>query len=362
MTPSPSTARESRAVLSAMMAGVMILFSLWVVRPFLPATIWAVTIGITTWPLLLRIQKLLWGSRGLAVSVTTLIALIVFVLPFWLATTTVMTHSADLMQFGETVMKFRLPAEPDWLAHLPLVGPKLTSLWQRFENTRVPQLVDNMVPDTGHIIRWVLNYLGGFSMLALQFLLTLIIMAVLHMKGEAASALVLDFGNALAGQRGKDMVMLAGRTIRGVAVGVTVTALVETAVGGLGMKVTGVPWASVLIAITFIACLLQAGPGVTLIPAVLWMYIFQSPLNATILLAVTILTIVIDNVLRPYLIRKQANVPLILIMLGVIGGLSAFGLVGIFVGPVILSVTYTLVKSWLAEARAASPTTASAKP
>lgn len=357
MTPTLPTPRESRAVLAALMAGVMILFSLWVVRPFLPATIWAMTIGITTWPLLLRIQKLLWGSRALAVSCTTLIALLVFVLPFWLAMTTLMTHSAELMQFGETAMKFRVPAEPHWLANLPLIGPKSITLWQKIENARLPQLLDNMVPDTGQIIRWVLNYLGGFSMLALQFLLTLVIMAALHAKGEAATRLMLEFGYALAEQRGKDMILLAGRTIRGVAIGVTVTALVETAVGGAGMEITGMPWASVLTAITFIACLLQAGPGVTLIPAVIWMFFFKDMLSAIVLLVITVLTIVIDNVLRPYLIRKQANVPLILIMLGVIGGLSAFGLVGIFVGPVILSVTYTLVKSWLAEARTAAPQT-----
>nr|WP_279379736.1 AI-2E family transporter [Acetobacter persici] len=100
---------------------------------------------------------------------------------------------------------------------------------------------------------------------------------------------------------------------------------------------------------TFIVCLLQAGPGVTLIPAVIWMFFLRGAGPAIVLLVFTILAIVIDNLLRPFLIRKQANVPLVLIMVGVIGGLAAFGLVGIFVGPMILSVTYTLVKSWLSE-------------
>ncbi|MFT9399576.1 AI-2E family transporter [Acetobacter sp.] len=349
------SSQQARSVLAAMMAGVMIAFSLWVVRPFLPSAIWAITIGITTWPLLLHLQKLLWGSRALAVTVTTVFALLVFVLPFWLATTTVVAHSTELISLGENALTFRVPPEPTWLADLPGIGPRSAALWHKIENARLPQLLDQISPDAGKIIQWALGSVGSFGVLALQFLLTLIMMAVLHSKGEAAASLMLDIGYALAGQRGKDMVQLAGRTVRGVAIGVTVTALVETAVGGVGMELTGMPWASVLIAITFIACLLQAGPGVTLIPAVIWMFFFKDILSAIILLCVTVLTIVIDNLLRPYLIRKQANVPLILIMLGVMGGLAGFGLVGIFIGPVILSVTYTLVKSWLAETRAEDP-------
>lgn len=349
LPPSDIPAHQTRVVLAAMTAVGMILCSLWVVRPFLPATIWAVTIGITTWPLLLHIQKFLWGSRGLAVTVTCLVALMVYVLPFWLATTTVLTHTAELKTLADSALAFRIPSEPQWIQHLPLIGPKTADWWQQIENVRLPQLANRILPDTGKVIGWVLDYAGSFGMLALQFLLTLIILAALHTRGEAAASLVMNFGSALAGERGREMVLLAGRTIRGVAVGVTVTAIAESAVGGIGMALTGVPWASILTAVTFIVCLLQAGPGVTLIPAVIWMFFLRGAGPAIVLLVFTILAIVIDNLLRPFLIRKQANVPLVLIMVGVIGGLAAFGLVGIFVGPMILSVTYTLVKSWLSE-------------
>lgn len=344
------SARQTRVILAAMTAVGMVLCSLWVIRPFLPATIWAVTIGVTTWPLLLKIQKCLWGSRALAVTVTCLVALMVYVLPFWLATTTVLTHTTELKTLADSALSFRIPSEPLWIQHLPFIGPKTVVWWRRIENVGLPQLADRVLPDTGKIIGWVLNYAGSFGMLAVQFLLTLIILAAVHTRGEAAARLAMNFGEALAGKRGLDMVLLAGRTIRGVAIGVTVTAIVESAVAGVGMGITGVPWASILTAVTFIACLLQAGPGVTLIPAVIWMFFFNSVGWSIVLLGFTILAIVIDNLLRPFLIRKQANVPLVLIMVGVIGGLTAFGLVGIFVGPMILSVTYTLVKSWLSEA------------
>ncbi len=103
----------------------------------------------------------------------------------------------------------------------------------------------------------------------------------------------------------------------------------------------------------FVFCLAQAGPGVVLIPAVIWMYVFQNPWLATLLLVISVVAITIDNILRPFLIRKEADLPMLLVLAGVIGGLAAFGLVGIFVGPAVLAVSYTLLQAWIAEDEAA---------
>ncbi|WP_086555177.1 AI-2E family transporter [Acetobacter sp. DmW_043] len=355
MSVTPPSSHLTRAVLGAMMTCVMILFSLWVIRPFLPATIWAMTIGITTWPLLLSLQKILWGSRPLAIAVTTLFALMVFVLPFFLAALTVIQYSSTLIAFAHSTASFRIPPEPAWLTNMPYIGPYTHSAWHRIENTRLPQLLTGHLPSTNEILRWLLNNLGGFSMLTIQFLLMLVIMAFMHAKGEKITQVMLGLGYSLAGIKGQNMMLQAGHTIRGVAIAVTITALAETAVAGAGLIATDVPGATVLTAITFMVCLLQAGPGLTLIPIVIWMFIAGNPLKATILMAITIVTIAIDNLLRPYLIRKQASIPLILIMVGVMGGLTGFGLIGIFIGPVILSVTYTLIKSWLETSAPVTP-------
>ncbi len=345
------SADTTRAVLVALLASLIVISAIWILRPFLPATIWAVTIGVTTWPLLLRLQAVLGHSRGLAVSVTILIALLIFVLPLWLAITTVVRHAGDLGMMLSSAAAFRLPPEPEWLRHLPLIGPHAGSVWEKAQHMKLPEVVSQVIPSPEYLIRSFLSYAGSFSMLAVQFLLTLVILGVLLMKAEAATAAAEHLVTTLAGERGRDMLMLAGHTIRGVAFGVTVTAIVESAVAGLGLKIAAVPLASILTAVTFMACLLQAGPGVTLIPAVIWVYFDRGLVPAIILLLITVVTIVIDNVLRPYLIRKQADIPLVLIMLGVIGGLSGLGLVGIFVGPLVLSVAYTLTRHWVADSR-----------
>ena len=166
-----------------------------------------------------------------------------------------------------------------------------------------------------------------------QFLLTVAIAAVMYASGERGAAMVIRFGRRLAGDRGEFAVRLAGQAIRSVALGVVVTAVAQSMLGGIGLAVAGVPFASLLTALMFILCLAQIGPGLVLIPAVVWMSCAGDALWATVLLVFTIVAAAMDNVLRPFLIRKGADLPLLLILAGVIGGLLATGLLGIFIGP-----------------------------
>jgi len=150
---------------------------------------------------------------------------------------------------------------------------------------------------------------------------------------------------------------LAGQAIRGVALGVVVTAVAQSVLGGIGLAVVGVPFASLLTALMFMLCLAQIGPGLVLIPAVVWMYYSGDALSATVLLAFTIVAITMDNFLRPLLIRRGADLPLLLILFGVIGGLIAFGLLGIFLGPTVLAIAYTLLNAWMGEDGSEGPRT-----
>ncbi len=339
----------TRILLIALVVGVLMLCSLWVVRPFLPATVWAVTIVVATWPLLLRVQRALWRSRALAVAVTTLVIVLVFVAPFWLATATILARADQLMGLAQQAAQFRIPAVPHWVRDLPVGSDSVAHAWSQLENAGLTQLAPRFAPYAGQLTQWFIGLIGSFGVLVVQFLMTVVIAAIIHARGEAAGRLVLRLGHRLAGARGQEMMVLAGLSIRAVAIGVMVTALVESVVGGIGLQLADVPLATVLTAVMFVVCLAQAGPGLVLIPAVVWMYAFRDAGHATLLLALSAVAITIDNVLRPFLIRKEADLPMLLVLAGVIGGLVAFGLVGIFVGPAVLAVSYTLLQAWLAE-------------
>jgi predicted PurR-regulated permease PerM len=136
-----------------------------------------------------------------------------------------------------------------------------------------------------------------------------------------------------------------------VALGVVVTALAQSLIGGIGLRLVGLPFAAVLTALMFVLCLIQLGPGLVLIPAVIWMYYSGSTIGGTVLLLFAIVAMTIDQVIRPILIRRGADLPLLLILAGVIGGLIAFGVLGIFIGPTVLAVAYTLLNAWMQEGR-----------
>jgi predicted PurR-regulated permease PerM len=159
---------------------------------------------------------------------------------------------------------------------------------------------------------------------------------------------VLSFARRLAGQQGEDIAVLAGKAVRAVVLGVVITALIQTAIGGIGLFIVGVPAAGLLTAVMLILCLAQLGPILVLLPSIVWLYWSGQPAWGTILIILSIPACTIDNFLRPILIRKGIDLPLLLIFAGVIGGLIGFGVIGLFIGPVILAVAYTLLTSWVA--------------
>jgi predicted PurR-regulated permease PerM len=189
--------------------------------------------------------------------------------------------------------------------------------------------------------------LGSVGVLLAEFLLTVILAAAMYANGERAAARLFRFGRRLAGSGGENSVYLAGQTIRGVALGVVVTALAQTAFGGLGLVIAGVPFASVLIGAMLIFAIAQIGVVPVLLPAVAWLYWSVGSGWGTFLLVWTIVAGTMDNFLRPILIKRGADLPLLLVFAGVIGGLLALGLIGIFVGPVVLAVADTLLNAWI---------------
>jgi predicted PurR-regulated permease PerM len=176
------------------------------------------------------------------------------------------------------------------------------------------------------------------------------IAAIIYAQGEDAAATARRFGARLAGSRGEQAVVLAGQAIRGVALGVVVTAFIQTAIGTLGLIVAGIPAAGVLCAVMFMLCVAQLGPGLVLVPAVVWLFATSDTTWGIVLTIVSVVAIASDNFIRPVLIRRGVHLPLLLILAGVVGGLIAFGLIGIFLGPMILAVGYTLLRAWLFEA------------
>jgi len=344
MTPSqPEVARPVLAVLAIL---GLILASFWIMRPFLGAIVWATTIVVATWPALLALERRLWGKRGLAVTVLSIVLLGALFVPFVLSVGAIVNNVDAIVAKTQSLSGLQLPALPAWVTGLPLVGGPLSRAWDQVVAAGGQDLLAQAAPYAGKIVEWAVARIGGIGLALAQFLLTVVIAAILWTNGESAAAIVRRYAVRLAGERGDATLRLAGQAIRGVALGVVVTALVQALLAGLGLLLVGVPFVPVLTAATFVLCIAQLGPFLVLVPVVIWLFGTGSTGWGVFLLVWTIVVGLLDNVLRPVLIKKGADLPLLLVFAGVLGGLMSLGLIGIFVGPVVLAVTHTLGEAW----------------
>lgn len=344
----------TRDTLAVVFLFALIAASLWILWPFLGAIVWAIMIVIPTWSILLLFQYFLWGKRWVAVTVMTLVLLAVFLVPFSIGIAALVENFGQIASWATSLSHFTLPPPPDWLGKIPIVGPRLNSSWQQFAELNREEMATRLSPYVGGVVRWTAGQIGSFGLFLTQILLTVIVAAVLYANGESAASMALRFGSRLAGERGEQAVRLAAQAIRGIALGVVLTALINAVLSGLGLLAVGMPFVMLLTAMIFITSILQIGVGPIMLCAVAWLYWTGSATSATVLLVWTVLVSPIDNILRPILIRTGADLPLLLIFAGVIGGLISFGVVGIFVGPVVLAIAYTLFTAWIDESVTAS--------
>jgi predicted PurR-regulated permease PerM len=339
----------TRTVFAILIIVGLIAAAVWILRPFLAATVWATMIVVTTWPILRALQSRLWGKRWLATTIMTVALLLVFVIPLSAAIGTIVSNADTIMNWANQVSDVKLPPPPEFVDRIPVIGEKGAKVWREYADKGSEELAEIVKPYAARVTSWFVAEVGSFGLVALQFLLTVVVSAILYTSGDHAARWVRRFGRRLAGEPGDRVVRLAGQAIRGVALGVVVTAFVQSVLGGIGLAIAGVPFAAVLTAVMFMLALAQIGAVPVLLGGLGWLWWQGNTGWFVALLVWTIIVGSLDNILRPVLIKRGADLPLLLIFAGVIGGLFAFGLLGLFVGPVLLAVGYTLLDAWVSE-------------
>jgi predicted PurR-regulated permease PerM len=337
----------ARVVFAVVFILALVGLSLRILAPFLPAIIWATTIVVATWPALLRVQARLGNRRSLAVLVMTGAFFLLFFLPLTLAVGAAVTHADAIAAGARSLLTLDLPPLPAWIANLPFVGPRIAAGWAELVAAGGSGLATELRPYASKAAMWFVGTAGSVGALLLQFLLTLVVTALFYASGEGAADAVGRFARRLAGAQGDTAVRLAAQSIRAVALGVVVTALLQAILAALGLLVAGIPFVAVWTIAMFMLSLAQLGPTLILVPAVIWLYMSGHSGWGTFLLVWSILIIPLDNIVRPMLIKRGANLSLPLVFAGVVGGLVAFGLIGIFIGPVVLAVGSTLLDAWI---------------
>ncbi len=342
-----ASADITHATLTVLFIAFLVVSTFWVLSPFLTALLWAMVVCIATWPILLRLESLLAGRRWAAVTIMTAVILLVVFVPVTLALITIVNHAQNITAEIKSFESVALPSPPAWLERIPFGGDRMAAEWSRFVALDAQQRSAELTPYVQTALQWFAFQAGSVGRMLIQFFLAAVISAIGFTKGESVREGILSFAARLGGQQGRDTAMLAARTIRGVVLGVVLTAVIQAAIAGTGLFLAGVPAAALLTAVILFLCLAQLGPLLVVVPAVIWLFWSGRTVSGTTLLVIGVVAGVLDNVIRPVLIKRGADLPLLLIFAGVIGGLIAFGIIGLFIGPVVLSVAYTLLTTWV---------------
>ncbi|OCG10865.1 hypothetical protein A9G09_12230 [Gilliamella sp. wkB292] len=337
-----------KLILNLLIIGLLIIITYRVVEPFLFGFFWAVMVVIATWPLMIKIQQKLFNKRWLSLLVMALILAFVCIIPFILIISSVAQNGHYLIEWARTLPHRELPTL-DWLSSLPMFGNELHQKWLEIIQTDGSELISDIQPYIGILVGWLLEQATNISIFIFHAGVMIIFSLLLFLKGESITKYVYVFANRLSKQYGKTTVTLAGQAIRAVALGVVVTAITLALIGGISFVLTNMPFPGILTLILFICCVAQIGPVIVMIGCIIWQFWDGNTISAIVLIFVAIILTTLDSVMRAYLIKKGADLPFLLILFGVIGGILAFGIMGLFIGPVVLALTYKLIESWVDE-------------
>jgi predicted PurR-regulated permease PerM len=333
-------------ILMGLLLGGVAIGCVLVLYPFISALLWAAILVFTTWPVFEWLRQRLRLSNGPAAGAMVALTAVVVVVPIVLAAPSRSDDIRQLRNAIEEALKSGLPAAPGWLFDVPLVGPTIGDLWNRWAED-IGAMLGALQPYFGIVLENGLHVLLGIAGGVLMFLLALFAAFFIYVNGEAMAAHVKLLLHRIAGGRADRLILVTGNTVRGVVYGILGTAIVQGILTAVGLGMAGVPRAMLLGGTAGLLAVLPVGAPLIWIPATIWL-LSTGHLAWGIFLAVygSIVISGADSLIRPWFIARGAHLPFLLTILGVMGGAIAFGLLGIFLGPVLLGVGYTLMNEW----------------
>ncbi|WP_323157964.1 AI-2E family transporter [Pseudomonas fulva] len=319
---------------------------LWVMAPFISALLWGAILAFASWPLMRFLTRVLGGRETLAAGLLTSAWILIVALPLvWLGFN-LADHIRDATLFVRDVQVDGLPDAPVWLIDIPLVGERMASWWSSLDQQGAA-LLASVKPYLGQVGNWLLARSAQIGSGVLELTLSLVFVFFFYRDGPRLSAFVLRLLHRLTGERAEYYLTLVAGTVQRVVNGVIGTAAAQALLALIGFLIAGVPGAIVLGLVTFMLSLIPMGPPLAWLPVTGWL-VWKGEYGMAIFMGIwgTFVISGVDNVLKPYLISRGGDLPLVIVLLGVFGGLIAFGFIGLFIGPTLLAIGYSLLLDW----------------
>jgi predicted PurR-regulated permease PerM len=342
---------QARALEAAIRIGLTVLLVVWcfnIVRPFILPFVWGVIIAVAIYPLYLRLVAMLGRREKLAATVLTLAALTLLIVPTFMLSESVFESSQALagdLQDGALT----IPPPPEKISSWPLVGERLYNSWSLASSNPEGALA-KYSPQLKAISKWLLSVAAGAGAGILQFIISIIIAGVLLLNAQGCGRAVRIVACRLMGEAGgEEFASISGATIRSVAQGVLGVALIQATLAAIGLYAIGVPYAGLWTLLVLLLAVVQLPPLLVLGPIIAYVFSIADTVPAVVFMVWGLLVSISDTFLKPLFLGRGVDIPMLVILLGAIGGMILSGIIGLFVGAVILAVGYRLFMAWLDE-------------
>lgn len=348
-------------ILTLVVLGVLIAGCYLVLAPFITSILWAAILCVTTWPLFVRLRTRLRDSASLAALVMVLAIALTLLAPFVIVGATIAENFDQVAAFTQRVLAAGPPDPPAWLAQIPVVGTQVAAYWSTFTHDTaavIAEISKYVEPLRKFALASGVTVLGGLVQLALS----IVIAFFFYRDADAMIVRTRAAVARIAGHHGQHLTHVAAMTTRGVVLGILGTALVQGTLMAIGLALAGIKAAPLLGFVTFLLSPIPIGPPLVWIPAGLYLWFGLGEVGWGIFVLVWggLVVSMVDNFIRPLIISHGSDLPFILVLIGVLGGVAAFGFIGLFLGPVLIALGYMLLRQWASDAPASAPAAAPA--
>nr|WP_249037518.1 AI-2E family transporter [Photobacterium ganghwense] len=343
-----SSAFINNMVESAIRIGLLFVLVVWtydIIKPFLIPVLWGAIIAVALMPVTKKLANWLNGKESLAATLLALLGVLVLIVPLILVMGSIydgIIRLTEVFQAGE----IRIPGPTDRIAAIPVIGDKLYSIWSLF-STNLEQAITNYLPQIKTAVGAFAGILGSGVITVVMSVISLLIAAAFMANAESMSKAVKTVSIRIAGPKGEQWASLIAATIRSVLLGVVGVAFIQAILIGAAFFVFGIPAAGGLTLLVFILAIAQLPALIIVLPVIIYVFSYMDTTPATIFTVWVLLAGLSDNILKPMLMGRGVEIPMPVILIGAIGGMLVSGIIGLFVGAVVLAIWYELFTHWV---------------
>ena len=324
---------------------ILISYCLDIAGPFLSLVIWGLVLAVAIHPLHTKLAAALGGSEKLAATLITVIGLAIVVIPGWMATESIISSITAFAQAAKSG-SLQIPPPSDNVADWPLIGERVYQTWSA-ASANLAETVNNFEPSPREASMWLVGKISSLLAGLLAFGVSVIIAGVSGLYAKSGYKASCALASRITPQRGQHLVDTSIATIRSVTNGVLGVAVIQALLAGIGLLIMGVPHGGVITGIVLITSIIQVPALLIIVPVVFWVFSFAAPVPATIFAVYMLVVALSDNVLKPILLGRGVDLPAAIVLIGAIGGMIQYGVIGLFLGAVILGLGYTILTDWM---------------